>query len=123
VVKRKSKQKKSEPKPAGVLFKVVEISTVDESMIEEVVNTWVARGWHFDGMQFAMRESSKRPAMAFVFFNRPASQTEIDLHVPPRSAEEAERHLMRLAKVPAPTAPPVSAYERLIQLAEGGDEE
>jgi hypothetical protein len=30
----------------------------------------VAKGWSLDGIQFAMRESSKRPAMAFVLFTR-----------------------------------------------------
>ena len=29
-------------------------------------------GWNFDTVQFAMRESSKRPAMAFVTFTREA---------------------------------------------------
>jgi hypothetical protein len=27
-------------------------------------------GWSFDGMQFAMRDSSKRPSMAFLIFTR-----------------------------------------------------
>jgi hypothetical protein len=52
------------------VYKVVEVNTVSEDMLEEVLNEWTARGWHFDGMQFAMRESSKRPAMAFVIFTR-----------------------------------------------------
>ena len=51
-------------------YKVVEVSTVSEDMLEEVLNEWTAKGWHFDGMQFAMRESSKRPSMAFVIFTR-----------------------------------------------------
>jgi len=120
----RAKRAQAEPsKEQGVVFKVVELSTVDESAIEVTVNLWVSRGWAFDGMQFAMRESSRRPAMAFIFFNRPATAEELELQTAPRSAEDAERHLMRLASVPAPTAPPVSAYERLIQLAEGGDEE
>ena len=34
------------------------------------MNDWTAQGWTFEGMQFAMRESSKRPAMAFVMFTR-----------------------------------------------------
>ncbi len=55
----------------GVLvYKVVEVNTVSEDMLEEVLNEWTAKGWHFDGMQFAMRESSKRPSMAFVIFTR-----------------------------------------------------
>lgn len=51
-------------------YKVVEISTVSEDMIEETLNEWTRQGWRFDGLHFAMRESSKRPAMAFVIFTR-----------------------------------------------------
>jgi len=54
-------------------YKVVEISTVSEDMLEETLNEWTAQGWQFDGMQFAMRESHKRPAMAFVVFTREES--------------------------------------------------
>ncbi|HTY20714.1 MAG TPA: DUF4177 domain-containing protein [Geobacteraceae bacterium] len=53
-----------------VVYKVVEINSVSEDMLEEVLNDWTAKGWSFEGMQFAMRESSKRPAMAFVIFTR-----------------------------------------------------
>lgn len=53
-------------------YKVVEITTVTEEAIEEVLNCWSAKGWDFDGLQFAMRESSKRPAMAFALFTRSA---------------------------------------------------
>ena len=53
-----------------LIYKVVEISTVTEVELEEALNKWVPQGWQFDGMQFAMRESSKRPAMAFVIFSR-----------------------------------------------------
>ena len=51
-------------------YKIVEISTVTDEELERVVNEWVAQGWVFEGFQFAMRESSKRPAMAFVIFTR-----------------------------------------------------
>ena len=54
-------------------YKVVELSTVSEDMLEETLNEWTAKGWHYDGMQFAMRESHKRPAMAFVIFTREES--------------------------------------------------
>ena len=55
----------------GVLtYKVVELNMVSEDMLEEVLNEWTAKGWRFDGMQFAMRESQKRPSMAFVIFTR-----------------------------------------------------
>ncbi len=51
-------------------YKVVEVGSVTEVELEEVLNEWTARGWRFDGMQFAMRESSRRPSMAFVIFTR-----------------------------------------------------
>lgn len=51
-------------------YKVVEVATVTEEELEKVLNDWTHDGWRFDGMQFAMRESSKRPAMAFVLFTR-----------------------------------------------------
>ena len=87
-----------------------------------------AEGWNLDGVQFAMRESSKRPAMAFVFFTREGEAAEHD-------AEEARERLMRLSETGSPTAElaadharvhekrsapasaPISAYERLAQLA------
>lgn len=56
------------------VYKVVEVSSVAEDTLEEILNEWTAKGWHFDGMQFAMRESSKRPSMAFVIFTREDAQ-------------------------------------------------
>ncbi len=53
-----------------MLYKVVEVSNVNDEAIEDVLNDWVSRGWRFDGLHFAMRESSKRPSMAFVIFTR-----------------------------------------------------
>ncbi len=54
-------------------YKVVELSSVTEDAIEEALNEKVAEGWQFDAMQFAMRESSKRPAMAFLLFTKEES--------------------------------------------------
>jgi hypothetical protein len=51
-------------------YKVVETQTVTDDELERIINEWVAKGWTLDGVQFAMRESSKRPAMAFVVFTR-----------------------------------------------------
>lgn len=51
-------------------YKVVEVMNVTEDVLEETLNEWVAKGWTFDGMQFAMRESSRRPSMAFLMFTR-----------------------------------------------------
>ena len=51
-------------------YKVVEVSTVTDQEIEAVLNEWTAQGWTFDSMQFAMRDSSKRPSMVFITFIR-----------------------------------------------------
>ena len=51
-------------------YKIVELTTVTDEDLENVINEWVAKGWVFDNIQFAMRESSKRPSMAFVIFTR-----------------------------------------------------
>jgi hypothetical protein len=59
---------------ASAQYKVVELSLVDEISLERVLNEWSRRGWRLDGIHFAMRDSSKRPAMAFVLFTRPAEQ-------------------------------------------------
>lgn len=53
-------------------YKVTELSVVTDESIEDVLNCWTAKGWHFDGIQFVVREASKRPAMAFVLFTRKA---------------------------------------------------
>jgi hypothetical protein len=55
-----------------VEYKVVETSLVTDDSLEQILNEWTAQGWCFEGMQFAMREASKRPAMAFVLFTRQA---------------------------------------------------
>jgi hypothetical protein len=52
------------------VYKVVETSDVTEEALERILNEWTAQGWRFEMMQFAMRDSSKRPAMAFVTFVR-----------------------------------------------------
>jgi hypothetical protein len=59
-----------------VEYKVVETSLVTDESLEEILNCWTADGWHFDGIQFAMREASKRPAMAFVLFTRRRNESK-----------------------------------------------
>jgi hypothetical protein len=54
----------------GIVYKVVELSTVTAEDLETTINKWVNKGWKLDTIQFAMRDSSKRPAMAFVLFTR-----------------------------------------------------
>ena len=51
-------------------YKVVEIGLVTDEELEKALNDWTAEGWTFDTMQFAMRDASKRPSMAFVTFVR-----------------------------------------------------
>jgi hypothetical protein len=52
------------------IYKVVELTTVTAEDLETIINKWVNKGWKLDTIQFAMRDSSKRPAMAFVLFTR-----------------------------------------------------
>ena len=54
----------------SVHYKVIELSQVTDQEIELALNEWTAQGWTFDNMQFAMRESSRRPSMAFISFTR-----------------------------------------------------
>jgi len=51
-------------------YKVVESSEVTDESLERILNEWTPQGWCFEVIQFAMREASKRPAMAFVIFSR-----------------------------------------------------
>lgn len=59
-------------------YKIVETQTVTDEDLEQIINEWVEQGWLFDGIQFAMRESSKRPAMAFIVFTRRANAPDGD---------------------------------------------
>jgi len=51
-------------------YKIVETGIVTDEDLEAIVNEWVEKGWKFDGIHFAMKETSKRPSMAFVVFTR-----------------------------------------------------
>jgi len=51
-------------------YKVCEVNAVTDDALERVINEWVGKGWLLDGVQFAMRDASKRPSMAFVVFTR-----------------------------------------------------
>ncbi|PLX81774.1 MAG: DUF4177 domain-containing protein [Desulfuromonas sp.] len=53
-------------------YKVVELSVVTDETLEATLNELTAKGWHFDSVQFVVREASRRPAMAFVLFTRHA---------------------------------------------------
>jgi len=58
-------------------YKVVELSVVTDESIEETLNQYTAKGWHFDSLQFVVREASKRPSMAFVLFTRDAVEERV----------------------------------------------
>jgi hypothetical protein len=49
---------------------------VTDADLEQILNEWTRQGWSFEGIHFAMRESSKRPSMAFVAFVREESEPE-----------------------------------------------
>lgn len=51
-------------------YRYVETSYVTDDELTRLVNLWIGRGWRYEGVQFAMREASKRPAMAFLLFCR-----------------------------------------------------
>jgi hypothetical protein len=61
----------------GLEYKIVELSLVTDQEIEKILNEWTGLGWTFDNLQFAMRESSKRPSMAFVSFTREKSEADV----------------------------------------------
>lgn len=134
--RRRTAAKKTKPgngKAKGALhYKVVELSNVDEGSIERTINEWVPQGWTFDGVQFAMRESSKRPSMAFVYFTREGAPVAEQQHEPGelaryRDEEAATAHLRRIAiddrPPPAAAVTSTDAWARLKQLAGEEDQD
>ena len=51
-------------------YKVVETQIVTDEVLEDLINSWTAKGWLLDGIKFAMTDASKRPSMAFILFTR-----------------------------------------------------
>ncbi len=51
-------------------YKVIETGDVTEESLENLMNEWTRQGWRFESVHFAMREASRRPSMAFLFFVR-----------------------------------------------------
>ena len=51
-------------------YRVVETSVVTAEELERILNETVVQGWALDGIQFAMRDASRRPSMAFLLFTR-----------------------------------------------------
>lgn len=129
-------QKGSAPTPAparrevrGLTYKVVELSTVDEGTLEHSINEWVHRGWSFDGVQFAMRDSSKRPSMAFVFFTRDGAPLVVaEAEAEPEASRPRRAPVQRIADgTLRETVNPVTtsvrdAWARLRELATDEDD-
>jgi hypothetical protein len=51
-------------------YKVVETSIVTDEMLEQIINDWVFQGWRMEDIRFVVKESSRRPVMAFLVFTR-----------------------------------------------------
>ncbi len=51
-------------------YKVVEISEVVDVEIEKALNEWIGKGYRFESIHFVMREGSRRPTLAFMFFTK-----------------------------------------------------
>ncbi len=49
-------------------YRVVETSDVSAESLEKILNECTGEGWRFDGMQFVVKESARRPSMAFLLF-------------------------------------------------------
>ena len=54
-------------------YKVVETSEVTDASLEQILNECAAEGWRLESIHFAMRDSSRRPSMAFLTFVRAGS--------------------------------------------------
>jgi hypothetical protein len=59
-----------------LVYKFIETTTVTDESLEKIVNEWIRKGWIFDRIQFVVRESSKRPTMAFVIFYKDKSPSQ-----------------------------------------------
>jgi hypothetical protein len=107
-IKRKLSRSKGAP-AASPQYKVVELSIVDEISLERALNQWTREGWRLDGIHFAMRDSSKRPAMAFLLFTRP------DRHV---AEEKSTAERMRPRRVGDVEHVSTDPWRRLRELAD-----
>ena len=47
-----------------------------DERLEAIINEWVKKGWQLDEIKFAMKDSSKRPAMAFILFVKEEERNE-----------------------------------------------
>ena len=52
------------------MYKVEETSDVTDETLTRILNDMTRQGWRFEGLHFVVRDASRRPSMAFVFFVR-----------------------------------------------------
>ncbi len=57
-------------KKKRLVYRVVETSMVTDDELERIINENVEEGWNLESIQFAMKESSRRPVMAFILFTK-----------------------------------------------------
>jgi len=58
----------------ALIYKVVESLQVDAESVEAELNEWTAKGWDFYSIQFAVKESSRRPTLAFILFTKEVTE-------------------------------------------------
>ncbi len=56
-------------------YKFRETSDVSDQSLTEIMNEMTAEGWRFESLHFAMRESSKRPSMAYLLFSKSVEES------------------------------------------------
>lgn len=51
-------------------IKVVETSIVTDEELERLINEWLQKGYRLDKIDYVSSPASRRPQMAFLFFER-----------------------------------------------------
>ncbi len=59
-----------------LFYRVIETSDVTAESLETILNEWTQKGWRFDGMQFVVKESARRPSLAFILFVKEDEESE-----------------------------------------------
>ena len=97
-------------------YKFVELSVVTEESLEQAVNHWVGQGWQLDGVRFVTTDASRRPAMAFISFVRPATGQAASARPPERGLRGGLRSLADLAAAGGDDDEPLAASGRFTEL-------
>jgi hypothetical protein len=57
-------------------YHVIETTEVTAETLEHLLNRCAEKGWRFEGMNFVVKESARRPSMAFLLFTQPEKEEE-----------------------------------------------